>query len=108
MIANTSQKKLSVTTYAGKDRNSQDLDIMNTISNKKVDEVITIPKNLDRPKDRNQTSSFKIHPNMPVPALSFALNKDPSKKVLGGASTTKKEFYEIANARSKENLMPIQ
>ena len=38
---------------------------------KKVSEVITVPKNLDRPKDPNQTTSFKIYTPKPPVALSF-------------------------------------
>ena len=80
---------------------------MNGDRNKVVEEVITVPKNLDRPKDWTQTKSFKMNPSKPAPALSFVLKKDPSKKALGALTTTN-EFYEIANSKSRENNMPIQ
>lgn len=57
------RNKFNATTYAGKERDSPELVDMNADLNKKVfSEVITVPKNLDRPFDPNQTKSFKIYP----------------------------------------------
>ena len=59
---NQRNTKFNATSYAGKERESPELDL-NTDGLKTVEEVLTVPSNLDRPRDPNQTKSFKIYPS---------------------------------------------